>query len=155
MKRIGLIVCFSLTYIFSIAQPVFCNPKAVFAVDDYVLSQKVGKKPLPEVKPEYEGGTKGITAWVQAQLSDLPEDENQTFYVNIGFSLNCKGEANGFQLLSVHEGIETMYSERAREAVASLPQKWLPAKSKSRFVDCYGVIILSFYRGKLLKAALK
>ncbi|MBX7241393.1 MAG: hypothetical protein K1X92_06560 [Bacteroidia bacterium] len=139
----------------TVAQSSFCNPKAVFAVDDYLLSQKVGKKTLPEVKPEYEGGTKFLTEFVQSKLSDLPEEQNQTFFASIAFSLNCKGQASAFELLGKHEGIETMYCERALEAIQELPSKWLPAKSKGRFIDCYGVLILSFYQGKLIKVALK
>lgn len=152
---LSLIIAFMTVLQISNAQSPFCNSKAVFAVDDYALSQKTGKKPLPEVKPEYDGGTKFLTEFVQEKLNDLPEDPNQTFFVNICFSLNCKGQASNFELLSKHEGIETMYSERALEAVQQLPSKWLPAKSKSRFIDCYGVIILSFYQGKLIKVALK
>ena len=138
-----------------VAQSPFCNPKAVFAVDDYVLSQKIGKKPMPEVKPEYEGGIMALKDSIQARISDLPEEENQTFLMNVSFIVNCKGQASGFELLSKHEGMQTMYSQRSLEALQGLSAKWLPAKSKGRFIDCYGVVILSFYQGKLLKVALK
>lgn len=125
--------------------PLPCNPKAVYAVDDYALSQLKGKLPQPDVKPEYEGGAAALTTHFE-QL-EYPSEANVQCAVAV--LLNCKAQVCSCLLLSKHKEEEQFIADVLLAQAQSLPPKWLPAKVKGRFVDGYAVVLLKLENGRI------
>lgn len=128
-----------------------CNPKAVCAVDDFMLAQAKGKMTLPDVKPEYETGNTGLMAY----FAENEYPSSQPFTVSIGFLINCKAQAGNHQILTKHSVENQFLAELILAQVKEIPSKWMPGKIKGRFVDCYEVIQIMIQDGKVVKVGLK
>lgn len=125
--------------------PLPCNPKAVYAVDDYALSQLKGKLPQADVKPEYEGGITALTT--HFEQSEYPSEANMQCAVAV--LINCKAQVCGSFLLSKHKEEEQFVADILLAQTQSLPAKWLPAKVKGRFVDAYAVVLVKLENGRV------
>lgn len=128
-----------------------CNPKAICAVDDFMLAQAKGKMTLPDVKPEYETGNTGLLA----HFSENEYPSSQPFTVSIGFLINCKAQAGNYQILTKHSAENQFLAELILAQVQEIPSKWMPGKAKGRFVDCYEVLQIMIQEGKVVKVGLK
>lgn len=150
---------FSLAFLFSLSFAVAqqatpfaaCNPKAVCAVDDFMLTQAKGKMTLPDVKPEYETGNTGLLAY----FAENEYPSSQPFTVSIGFLINCKAQAGNYQILTKHSVENQFLAELILAQVKEIPSKWMPGKVKNRFVDCYEVLQIMIQEGKVVKVGLK
>lgn len=127
------------------------NPAFIWAVDDYVLSQKKGEHPMPDVKPEYEHGKQALYDY----FAEENFDSDKTFTISIGFLVNSKGQAGNFEVLTKHSPENQQIVEEVLAITKYLPSFWLPAKVNGRYVDCYQVLNIMVHNGDVVKVGLK
>lgn len=132
-----------------------CSASVSYSVDDYPLSLKTGKLPMPDVKPEYEYGKSGLMAFFTKY--PLPEYQGKTanFQVNIAFVVSCKGELGDYTLLSKHEGDAADIARLLLSMARNMPPHWLPAKVKGMFTDCWQVLMIKVQDGQIISVQAK
>lgn len=132
-----------------------CIPNGTYSVDDYILSQRVGKRPQPDVKPEYEGGVAAIKAFFQSRPLKLEDAPAGDFTVALGFLVNCKGVTGNVQVLSQNELENNPLVHTLMEWIPQMPKPWMPGKYKGRFIDCWQVMRIEVKNGRVENVSIK
>lgn len=127
-----------------------CAGRVAYSVDDYPLSLKTGKLPMPDVKPEYEYGRSALLSYFTKY--PLPEYQSNVpnFQVNIAFVVSCKGEVGDYTLLSKHEGDAKDIANLLLSMARNMPPHWMPAKVKGMFTDSWQVLMIKVENGQVV-----
>ncbi|HYI77457.1 MAG TPA: hypothetical protein VEW65_07530 [Chryseolinea sp.] len=129
----------------------YCDFSNLHSVNDMLLKKKLGDHQLPEQNPKYEGGLEGLKSFFgENSLADI-RAQSIVFRVHIGFVVNCRGEAKGFEIISEGKGDLKDLGEQVLKVAKQIPGKWTPASAKGHNVDCNQVLSFTVASGKLDK----
>jgi hypothetical protein len=132
----------------SIVKVTACNDQQVYAVEELLLEEKLGKHPKPENNPVYKAGEEELNKYFETHPLTDERAEKIIFRVVIGFLVDCNGKAGNFQIISKGKGLLETLANQALERVNKLPGNWEPAKTGDKAVDCYQVLTFSVRGGE-------
>lgn len=127
-----------------------CNGRIAYAVDDYPLSLRTGKLPMPDVRPEYEYGRSGLMEYFSNYPLPQYQSKIEDFQVNIAFVVSCKGELGDYTLLSKHTGDANDIAHHILSVAQNMPPYWMPAKVRGMFTDCWQVLMVKIKDGYIV-----
>lgn len=125
-----------------------CNEE-LFAVEDMILQDKIGKLPKPGSMPEFEGGLEALKEYFAANSLTNEKAKQMVFRVHIGFIVNCEGKAGNYEVISQGKGDLAVFANEVLAIVNKMPQSWKPAKKGGKEVDSYQVLSFTAVQGSL------
>jgi hypothetical protein len=156
VKIISVSFFFFLTIqLYAQRESVICDSNKVYSVENELLKEKVGKFPFADNNPEFEGGIEVLKRYFAENSLKDDRAKDLLFRVSIGFIVNCKGEASGFQIITRGKGELEILANQVLEIVKNMPQNWNPAKKKRKIVDCYQVLSFTIQGGQLDRVSYK
>lgn len=123
--------------------------KNSYAVDDFLLKEKIGEKEFPSTNPSYLGGLDSMKVYFEANPLSGGNVSKMVFSVSIAFEVNCKGGAGNFVVISKGQRDLATYSNQVLSIVNNMPQNWQAAKVNGKPVDCYQILLFSVTSGQL------
>lgn len=132
-----------------ITQVVACDKSRIYAVEDILLREAVGRLKKPDETPQYKGGVEELKQFFRQNPLTDKRAQNKVFKVAIGFKVNCNGEPGAYQIVTKGEGELKELASQVVEIVNKMPPNWTTATSKGRPVDCYQVLSFIVIQGSL------
>jgi hypothetical protein len=123
----------------------------IYAVEDFLLKEKVGELPKPDKAPEFIGGIEELKKYFAAHPLTDEKTKQMVFRVSISFLVTCDGHAGNFQIVTKGRGDLETYANQVLAIVNSMPQSWKAALKDGKGVDCYQVLSFSVVNGQLDK----
>ena len=127
------------------------NPckKHSYAVDNFLLKEKIGEKELPTTSPTFEGGIDSLKVYFKDNPLVGEDVSKMLFRVVIAFEVNCKGEAGNYEVISKGQRVLATYANQILAIVNEMPQRWQAAIKNGKPVDCYQVLTFTVREGSL------
>lgn len=137
----------------SILKVNFCNPKATYAVKEFLLKEEIGDLPEPATSPTFDGGIEELKKYfVERPLTD-EQVKDIVFRVLIAFVVDCNGNAGNFMIITKGKGVAETFANQVLERVNKMPQNWKPATKDGEKVDSYQVLSFTVTSGQLDKVS--
>lgn len=135
-----------------------CKEEKPYAVDDFLLLEELeyekGEQ-IPTTAPIPKEGEEALkTYFADKSLTDEAA-AGIMFRVQIGFLVNCKGEAGGYFISSKGKGRLEKLANQILELVNDMELEWLPAEKDGEVVDCYQVLNFSVKGGALEQVSIR
>jgi len=126
-----------------------CNKDQVYAIDFYLLTEKLGKElKQPKEIPVFISGTPKLREYFENHPLQDPRAKKMVLRVNVAFLVNCEGKIGDFILLNDFVDMEAEVVKEVMDITTKMPQKWTIAKDrKKNNVDCYQVVSLTIFNG--------
>lgn len=137
----------------SILKVNFCNRQIQFAVKDFLLKEKIGELPEPEIVPTFDGGKIELIKYFADRPLTDERLEGAVFKVSIGFVVDCNGNAGNCMIITKGKGLAETFANQVLERVNKMPQNWKPAIKNGEKVDCYQVLSFIVTSGQLDKVS--
>ena len=132
----------------SIVKVTACS-ETIYAVEDFLVKEKIGEKPKPTTSPTFTGGLDDLKKYFVANPLTDEKAAQMIFRVSIAFIVNCEGKAGNFVIVTKGKGDLATYANQVLAIVNKMPQNWQPATVDGKPVDCYQVLSFSPYQGQL------
>lgn len=133
----------------------FCSDTSHYSIDYYLLNDKVGKQSEPDQFPTFDGGIDVLKKYFAANPLTDELAKNMIFKVEIGFKVDCNGNAGDFIIITKGTGTLELLANQVLEIVNAMPQKWKPAQMNAQAVDCYQYLSFSIKNGDLSTVSYK
>ncbi|MFT3902573.1 MAG: hypothetical protein QM727_05340 [Niabella sp.] len=135
----------------SILKVNFCNPQTQFAVKEFLLKEKIGEFPEPEIAPTFDGGVEELKKYFADRPLTDKRLKDAVFRVSIAFVVDCNGNAGNFMIITKGKGLAETFANQVLERVNKMPQSWKPATNNGEKVDSYQVLSFTVTSGQLDK----
>lgn len=136
----------------SIVKVSMCS-ETIYSVNDFLVKETYGENDEPSTAPTYEGGLEELKKYFSDNSLNDEKATQMMFRVKIAFMVNCEGKAGNFKIVSKGKGDLATYANQVLAIVNSTPQKWKPATTDGKPVDCYQVLSFTALNGSLEKVS--
>lgn len=138
----------------SIATVTACA-ETIYAVDDFLLKEKIGAKPAPTAGPTFRGGIEELKKYFLANPLTDERVQKLVFRVGIGFLVNCQGKAGSPVIVTKGRGDLETFANQVLAVVNKMPQNWQAATVDGKTVDSYQVLSFTVLNGQLDRVSCK
>lgn len=103
---------------------------------------------LPEVQPEFPGGTAALMRYIQKNAKGIPKCANDTIKGNVKvytkFVIETDGSITNFELLKIPFSC-AQFETDVKQLILSMPP-WQPAQNNGKVVPCYFTLPIMYAR---------